>query len=53
MMTLLLEFFWSYCALIDIIESFINGAVPKFTLNRLHQIVTARYFARSTPAGSS
>jgi hypothetical protein len=38
---------------IDCIASFINGAVPKFTLNRLHQIVTERYFARSALAGSS
>ena len=43
----------SYCTFIDCIESAINGAVPKFTLNRLHQIVTARYFARSALAGSS
>ena len=30
-----------------------SGAVPKLTLKRLHQIVTARYLARSTSAGTS
>src|SRR6266446_3766379 len=28
-----------------------SGAVPKFTLKRAHQIVTARYFERSAFAG--
>jgi hypothetical protein len=37
---------------IDCIESFINGAVPKLTLNRAHQMVAARYFAKSTLAGT-
>ena len=30
-----------------------SGAVPKFTLKRLHQIVAARYFSRSTESGTS
>ena len=29
----------------------VSGAVAKFTLKRLHQMVTARYFARSASAG--
>jgi len=31
----------------------VSGAVPKFTLKRLHQIVAARYFSRSTESGTS
>src|SRR5690349_6670589 len=46
---------WSYCAFTDSIDCIaeFNGAVPKFTLKRLHQIVTARYLERSAFAGSS
>src|ERR1051325_9673647 len=46
----------SYYMFIDCIAAVIkgiNGAVPKFTLKRLHQMVTAQYFARSAFAGNS
>jgi hypothetical protein len=44
----------AYCFVAAIGEAdALRGAVPKFTLKRLHQMVTARYLARSRSAGRS
>ena len=43
----------SWLMVVDQLAAGIRGAVAKFTLKRLHQMVTARYRSRSIEAGSS
>src|SRR5439155_22531970 len=43
----------SWLVVVDQLAAGIRGAVAKFTLKRLHQMVTARYRSRSIEAGSS